>query len=211
MDIHGLRREYANHGLDHGELDADPIAQFRVWFKQACDAGILEPNALVLATVSPEGAPTSRVLLLKAFDQRGFTFFTNFNGRKATDLATNPRASMTFPWIDLERQVHLQGKVERVSEAETLAYFLSRPYGSQLGAWASDQSQPIADRQALERRMQELRDLHPEGKVPLPPHWGGLRLIPETVEFWQGRPSRLHDRFLYTRKGQSWVIQRLQP
>jgi pyridoxamine 5'-phosphate oxidase len=211
MDIHGLRREYANHGLDHGELDADPIAQFRVWFKQACDAGILEPNALVLATVSPEGFPTSRVLLLKAFDQRGFTFFTNLSGRKATDLATNPRASMTFPWIDLERQVHLQGKVERVSEAETLAYFLSRPHGSQLSAWASEQSRPIADRQALERRMQELRDLHPEGKVPLPPHWGGLRLVPETFEFWQGRPSRLHDRFLYTRKEQGWEIKRIQP
>ena len=211
MDIQGLRREYANHGLDRAELDADPVAQFRLWFKQACDAGILEPNAMVLATVSPDGSPSSRVLLLKAFDARGFTFFTNLRGRKATELAANPRASMTFPWVDLERQVHLHGRVEAVSTDETLAYFKSRPHGSQLGAWASEQSQPIADRSALERRMEELRKRYPEGQVPLPPHWGGLRLVPETVEFWQGRPSRLHDRFLYTRSGAAWEITRLQP
>lgn len=211
MDIQGLRREYANHGLDRAELDPDPVAQFRLWFKQACDAGILEPNAMVLATVAPDGSPSSRVLLLKAFDARGFTFFTNLRGRKASDLAANPRASMTFPWVDLERQVHIHGKVEPVSTDETLAYFKSRPYGSQLGAWASDQSRPIADRAALEQRMEELRRLHPEGQVPLPPHWGGLRLVPATLEFWQGRPSRLHDRFLYTRTSGSWEINRLQP
>lgn len=211
MDIQGLRREYANHGLDRAELDADPVAQFRLWFKQACDAGILEPNAMVLATVAPDGSPSSRVLLLKAFDARGFTFFTNLRGRKASDLAANPRASMTFPWVDLERQVHIHGKVEPVSADETLAYFKSRPHGSQLGAWASEQSQPIADRSVLERRMEELRKLHPEGQVPLPPHWGGLRLVPETVEFWQGRPSRLHDRFLYARRAGAWEINRLQP
>lgn len=211
MDIQGLRRDYANHGLDRGELDADPVAQFRVWFKQACDAGILEPNAMVLATVGADGAPSTRVLLLKAFDARGFTFFTNLRGRKATELAANPRASMTFPWVDLERQVHLQGRVEAVDTAETLAYFKSRPYGSQLGAWASEQSQPLADRSVLESRMEELRRLHPEGQVPLPPHWGGLRLVPETLEFWQGRPSRLHDRFVYTRTPSGWTVQRLQP
>jgi len=211
MDIQGLRREYANHGLDASELDADPVAQFRLWFKQACDAGILEPNAMVLATVGRDGAPSSRVVLLKAFDARGFTFFTNLRGRKATELADNPRASMTFPWVDLERQVHLHGRVEAVAAAETLAYFKSRPYGSQLGAWASEQSQPIASRAALEARMDELRRLHPEGQVPVPPHWGGLRLVPDTFEFWQGRPSRLHDRFLYVREGQSWKASRLQP
>lgn len=211
MDIQGLRREYANHGLDASELDADPVAQFRLWFKQACDAGILEPNAMVLATVGRDGAPSSRVVLLKAFDARGFTFFTNLRGRKATELADNPRASMTFPWVDLERQVHLHGRVEPVAAAETLAYFKSRPYGSQLGAWASEQSQPIASRAALEARMDELRRLHPEGQVPVPPHWGGLRLVPDTFEFWQGRPSRLHDRFLYVREGQSWKASRLQP
>ena len=211
MDIQGLRREYANHGLDASELDADPFAQFRLWFKQACDSGILEPNAMVLATVGPDGAPSTRVLLLKAFDARGFTFFTNLRGRKATELAGNPRASMTFPWVDLERQVHLQGRVEPVAADETLAYFKSRPYGSQLGAWASEQSQTIADRSALENRMEELRRLHPEGKVPVPPHWGGLRLVPDAIEFWQGRPSRLHDRFLYTRRAGGWEKARLQP
>lgn len=211
MDIQGLRREYANHGLDAPELDADPVAQFRLWFKQACDAGLLEPNAMVLATVGADGAPSTRVLLLKAFDARGFTFFTNLRGRKATELAANPRASMTFPWVDLERQVHLQGRVEPVNTAETLAYFKSRPYGSQLGAWASEQSQPVADRAALEARMEALRRLHPEGQVPLPPHWGGLRLVPDRIEFWQGRPSRLHDRFLYTKEAGGWEKRRLQP
>lgn len=211
MDLQGLRREYANHGLDASELDADPVVQFRLWFKQACDAGILEPNAMVLATVGAGGAPSTRVLLLKAFDARGFTFFTNLRGRKATELAGNPRASMTFPWVDLERQVHLHGRVEPVASDETLAYFKSRPYGSQLGAWASEQSQPIPDRATLEVRMEELRRLYPEGQVPVPPHWGGLRLVPDAIEFWQGRPSRLHDRFVYERAGRSWEVKRLQP
>jgi len=211
MDIQGLRREYADHGLDRAELAPDPVVQFRLWFKQACDAGILEPNAFVLATVSPAAAPSTRVLLLKAFDQRGFTFFTNLRGRKALELDGNPRAAMTFPWVDLERQVHLRGKVESVDRAEAADYFRSRPYGSQLGAWASEQSRPVADRAELERRMGELRRLHPEGQVPLPPHWGGLRLVPDEVEFWQGRPSRLHDRFLYSRAATDWKIERLQP
>lgn len=211
MDIQGLRREYADHGLDRAELAPDPVDQFRLWFKQACDAGITEPNAFVLATVAPDGSPSSRVLLLKAFDARGFTFFTNLRGRKALELAANPRAAMTFPWVDLERQVHLRGKVEAVDRSETADYFRSRPYGSQLGAWASEQSQPVAGREELEQRMEDLRRLYPEGQVPLPPHWGGLRLVPAVMEFWQGRPSRLHDRFLYTRVSASWKIDRLQP
>lgn len=211
MDIQGLRRDYADHGLDAHELAPDPLDQFRFWFKQACDAGIREPNALVLATIRPDGAPASRVVLLKAFDERGFTFFTNLDGAKGEDLAARPVAAMTFPWIDLERQVHVRGKVEAVSPEETHTYFRSRPRNSQLGAWASRQSQPIATRAALERQFAEVQAKFPEGEVPPPPFWGGLRLIPEEMEFWQGRPSRLHDRFLYRKRAGAWTAQRLQP
>lgn len=211
MDIQGLRREYADHGLDAHELAPDPVDQFRFWFKQACDAGIREPNAMVLATVRADGSPASRVLLLKAFDARGFTFFTNLGSAKGRDLAERPRASMTFPWVDLERQVHLRGTVERVSADETRAYFHSRPRNSQLGAWASNQSEPIASRAELERQFADTARRHPEGEVPVPPHWGGIRLVPDEVEFWQGRPSRLHDRFRYTRHASGWKTERLQP
>jgi len=211
MDIQGLRREYADHGLDAHELAPDPVDQFRFWFKQACDAGIREPNAMVLATVRADGSPASRVLLLKAFDARGFTFFTNLGSAKGRDLAERPRASMTFPWVDLERQVHLRGRVERVSAEETRAYFHSRPRNSQVGAWASNQSDPIATRAELERQFADIQAKHTQGEIPVPPGWGGLRLVPDEVEFWQGRPSRLHDRFLYIRFGGQWKAQRLQP
>lgn len=212
MDLHGLRREYTLHGLDRHELAADPFDQFRIWFKQACDAGINEPNAMVLATVSPEGAPASRVVLLKAFDPRGFTFYTNLRSHKARDLQANPRVSATFAWLEFERQVHLVGIAELVSREETEVYFRTRPYPSQLGAWASHQSEPVADRAELEARFEQLKRDHPEGRVPVPPHWGGLRIKPERVEFWQGRPSRLHDRFVYVKTPHGrWSISRLQP
>ncbi len=211
MDIKGLRRDYANHGLDIHELAPDPLDQFRVWFKQACDAGLLEPNAMVLGTVAADGGPATRVLLLKAFDARGFTFFTNFKSAKGLALKEDPRASLTFPWVDLERQVHLRGSVEAVSHEETLAYFHSRPRGSQLGAWASAQSQPIADRASLERQFAQAEALYAGKEIPLPPQWGGFRLVPDSFEFWQGRPSRLHDRFSYSKSGSGWKITRLQP
>lgn len=211
MDIQGLRRDYADHGLDAHELAPDPVDQFRFWFKQACDAGIREPNAMVLSTVRADGSPASRVILLKAFDARGFTFFTNLGSAKGRDLAERPRASLTFPWVDLERQVHLRGRVERVSADETRAYFHSRPRNSQVGAWASHQSEPIASRAELERQFADILRRYPEGEVPVPPHWGGLRLVPDEVEFWQGRPSRLHDRFRYTRQPDGWRVERLQP
>ncbi|HAZ66376.1 MAG TPA: pyridoxamine 5'-phosphate oxidase [Opitutae bacterium] len=211
MDLHKLRREYTLHGLDRNELAADPIAQFRLWFKQAVEADLHEPNAMVLATVSAEQVPSTRVVLLKSFDERGFAFYTNLRGHKARDLEGNPQASATFPWIEFERQVHVLGTVEHISREETEAYFKSRPYGSQLGAWASCQSDPVPDRATLEARLEQLKKEHPEGSVPAPPHWGGLRIRPQKIEFWQGRPNRLHDRFVYQKAAQGWSISRLQP
>ena len=211
MDLADFRKEYAAHGVDRHELHADPLVQFKAWFEQAKVAGVVEPNAMVLSTLDLEHGPTSRTVLLKAADERGYSFFTNYLSRKSQHLARDPRVALLFPWFSLERQIHITGRVVRTSEEESLAYFARRPYGSQLGALASDQSALIPDRKHLEERLVELKARHPEGQVPKPEHWGGYRVIPETYEFWQGRTNRLHDRFLYTSSGQGWEIRRLAP
>jgi pyridoxamine 5'-phosphate oxidase len=211
MDLSDHRKEYATHGLDRGELLPCPLDQFKVWFAQAKSSGIIEPNAMVLSTVDAAGAPHARTVLLKAADERGLIFFTNYHSRKGAQLDREPRASLLFPWFGLERQIHVSGRVIKTSEEESAAYFAKRPYGSQLGALASEQSEVIADRGILETRLAELKAKHPEGAVPRPENWGGYRLIPDSYEFWQGRLNRLHDRFLYTLEGKIWGIERLSP
>lgn len=207
-----LRRSYELAGLDVADVDRDPIRQFARWLADAVAADLTEPNAMVLATADSTGRPRARTLLLKAADDRGFTFFTNYGSTKGRHLAENPQASLCFPWIDLERQVTVTGAVEKVSADESAQYFRSRPHGSRLGAWTSRQSEVIASRQVLEERHAELTDRYPEGvEVPVPEFWGGYRLVPDEVEFWQGRPNRLHDRVRYRREGQAWTIQRLSP
>jgi pyridoxamine 5'-phosphate oxidase len=211
MDLSELRKEYATHGLDRHELLDCPLAQFKAWFHQAKDAGVNEPNAMVLSTIDDSGAPTSRTVLLKAADEAGFSFFTNYHSRKGGHMEREPRIALVFPWFSLERQVHISGSVVKTSEEESVAYFARRPYGSQLGALASDQSQFIPDRQHLETRLAELKAQYPEGQVPKPTNWGGYRLIPDHFEFWQGRLNRLHDRFIYVKKDGCWQISRLAP
>jgi pyridoxamine 5'-phosphate oxidase len=206
-----MRREYVREALAEADVDADPVVQFGRWFEQAEQAGLLEPHAMTLATATPDGRPSARMVLLRDFDERGFCFYTNYESRKAAELAANPRAALVFWWDKLERQVRIEGTVERTSRAESEAYFASRPPGSQLSAAASPQSRVIGDRAALERRVAELATAVPDGHVPLPDFWGGYRLAHEVVEFWQGRPNRLHDRLRYRRAGDTWKIERLAP
>jgi pyridoxamine 5'-phosphate oxidase len=213
MSIADLRRDYSLAGLSEQDLAADPVQQFQKWFQEALTAEIAESNAMVLATVAPSGQPSTRVVLLKAVDARGFSFFTNYESRKGRELAGNARASLTFPWIALERQVCITGSVSKLSREESAAYFKLRPRASRLGAWASPkQSEVVADRAVLETRMKQFEAQYPGEDVPLPPYWGGYVLAPVEVEFWQGRPSRLHDRLRYARQPDgSWRIERLSP
>ena len=207
-----LRKEYTRAGLKESDADPNPIEQFRTWFDEALAADLHEPNAMTLATATPDGRPSARVVLLKGFDEQGFVFYTNYEGRKAKELEENPRAALVFYWGELERQVRVEGRVERVSEEESNAYFGGRPRGSQLGAWVSEQSRSIKRRDTLEERLRELETEYTDREVPRPPFWGGYRLEPETIEFWQGRENRLHDRLRYHRsEGDGWQRERLQP
>jgi len=211
MDLSEFRREYSSRGMRREDLKADPVEQFAGWFAQATELGIPEPNAMALATVDGRGMPYQRAVLLKYFDAAGFVFFTNFDSRKSRQIAANPLVSALFPWIPLERQVMVQGRAEKISSAESLRYFASRPRESQIGAWVSNQSEVITSRKFLLQKLAEIRDKFSHGEIPLPSFWGGYRIVPETIEFWQGGPARLHDRFRYERTSNGWHIDRLAP
>ena len=212
MSIADLRRDYSHATLSEHEVSADPILQFDAWFTQTLAAEVPEPNAMSLATVGSNGRPSSRIVLLKDFDQRGFTWYTNYESKKGHDLATHPFAAITFHWVELERQIRIEGSVERVAEAESEAYFQIRPIKSRLGAIASAQSQPIDSREDLEEKFAQAEAHYGDTPPPRPAHWGGYRLKPNWIEFWQGRRSRLHDRIVYTLEADGqWSRQRLQP
>lgn len=213
MDISHFRREYLKGGLSRSSLDPDPVKQFTTWFEQARSTEIPDPTAMVLATVGSNGQPSQRTVLLKYYDNSGFVFFTNFESRKAREIAANSRVSLLFVWLDLERQIQINGTASRISAAESAKYFMSRPKDSQMAAWVSSQSHTLTSRQILLQKFQEMKRKIGEGKVPIPSFWGGYRVEPVEIEFWQGRQNRLHDRFLYTRNelADGWKIERLAP
>jgi pyridoxamine 5'-phosphate oxidase len=211
LDASRLRKEYTRAGLVEGDVDPDPIVQFREWFEKVVEADLHEPNAMTLATASGDGKPSARIVLLKGYDERGFVFYTNYEGRKASELEANPLCALLFYWGELERQVRIEGRASRISNEESDAYFTSRPRGSRLGAWASEQSRSVEDRNILEERVKALEAEYEGREIPRPPFWGGYRVEPEVIEFWQGRENRLHDRLVYRRTGGRWKMERLQP
>ncbi|HYW31216.1 MAG TPA: pyridoxamine 5'-phosphate oxidase [Gemmatimonas sp.] len=211
MSIADIRTDYARAALGESDVDTDPIVQFQKWFDEAVNAQVHEPNAMCLATATPDAYPSARMVLLKGMDARGFVFYTDYRSRKGTELADNPHASLCFFWGELERQVRVAGSVQRVSRAESSAYFQSRPAESRIGAWTSHQSSVLTSRDALEQEQSEVRTRFADGEIPLPEHWGGFRVVPDEIEFWQGRPSRLHDRIRFVLRGGAWVRERLSP
>lgn len=212
MDLSAIRRQYALKGLHREDLAANPVSQFETWLKNAiASQAFTDPTAMCLSTVAENGMPSQRMVLLKHTDDKGFVFFTNLESRKAQQIAKNPHVSLHFPWLALERQVIVSGTAEKLSIGEVTKYFLSRPKDSQIAAWASQQSRPIGGRKLLEQAFEQMKHKFANGDVPLPGFWGGFRVVPQSVEFWQGRENRLHDRFLYEKDGSGWQINRLQP
>jgi pyridoxamine 5'-phosphate oxidase len=211
VDLSAFRRDYLRGGLSRTDLEKDPMVQFTTWFEQAQQTDISDSTAMTLATVNSKGQPSQRTVLLKYYDEKGFVFFTNFSSRKAGEMKDNQQVSIIFVWLDLERQIIINGSAEKISAAESAKYFLSRPKESQMAAWVSSQSHPVSSRQMLLQKFQEMKTKIGEGKVPLPSFWGGYRVNPIEIEFWQGRKNRLHDRFLYTKGSDVWSHERLAP
>jgi pyridoxamine 5'-phosphate oxidase len=211
VDASSLRQDYTRAGLDRADVDPNPIVQFHEWFENAVEADLHEPNAMILATATTDGKPSARTVLLKGYDERGFVFYTNYEGRKAKEIEVNPTCALLFYWGELERQIRIEGRASRLSSKESDAYFAGRPRESRLGAWASEQSRPVEDRNILEERVRALEAEYEGREIPRPPFWGGYRVEPDTIEFWQGRESRLHDRLVYLRNEGGWKIVRLQP
>ena len=211
MSTDNLRKQFMQEGLRREALDADPVKQFEQWFMTSMELQLAEPSAMSLATVDAQGQPWQRMVLLKLYDTRGFVFFTNYASRKATQIAANPNVSLLFPWHALGRQVKITGRAEKIATTESFEYFTSRPRGSQIGAWASPQSRVIKSRAVLDTLFNEMKQRFASGQIPLPGHWGGYRVVPDSLEFWQARESRLHDRFIYRRDNSGWLIERLAP